>query len=728
MASRNGAPGSATTPIAYGARRRLESNTVYVSGAPGDDNLERWLWDYLYLPSRPSWSHTFALAAPDAGPGTLTVALLGGRENAVSPDHHARVYLNGTLLGDVRWDGKTWQTPVLTVPQGLLVAGSNTLRIDAPNDTGVTYDLIYVDWAELAFANTFRAEGDVLPFTYETSGTWQYRVDGFSTDQVAVYDVTDPAAVVRLEGVAVAPSPAGYAVQFQDAIAAATGYWALATSAYRTVQAIEEDVPSDLGSTANGADYILVTPRAFWDQMLPLRNFRASQGLRAVQVDVQDVYDEFGYGIVGAAAIHDFLAYAYGNWQAPAPSFVVLAGDGHYDPKNYQGFGRTSYLPPYLAVVDPWIGETAGDNRYVTLVGGDTFPDMMLGRLAVNSSAEASVVVNKIINYEQSPASGAWQQQVLAVADNADSAGNFAQSSDNVLNCCLPASYQTEKVYYGVTHTTVAAARTAIQAGINAGKLIVNYVGHAGIDLWADEGLLKLADLSLLNNGAKLPVTLSMACYDGYYQRPQASAAYDAMAEVLTRADGKGAVASWSATGLGVDTGHEYLDQGFFQAVFRDGLRSLGEATTAGKLKLWATGSGLDLLDTYLLFGDPATLIALPGTVAPTPTATSTKTLTPTATPTKTPTPTATPTKTPTPTATPTKTPTPTATPTKTPTPTATPTKTPTPTMHMGAITMSYKLAKGSYTLTAKSSVLDANNKAVASAAVSGRWTWGPLL
>ncbi len=35
-------------------------------------------------------------------------------------------------------------------------------------------------------------------------------------------------------------------------------------------------------------------------------------------VEVQDVYDEFGYGIIDPDAIHDFLAYAYSNWESPA--------------------------------------------------------------------------------------------------------------------------------------------------------------------------------------------------------------------------------------------------------------------------------------------------------------------------------------------------------------------------------------------------------------------------
>jgi hypothetical protein len=107
-----------------------------------------------------------------------------------------------------------------------------------------------------------------------------------------------------------------------------------------------------------------------------------------------------------------------------------------------------------------------------------------------------------------------------------------------------------------------------------------------------------------------------MTCYDGYYHYPDLPAAgNDALAEVVTRADGRGAVASWSPTGLGVSTGHDYLDRGFFEARFADGRRTLGEATMAGKLKLWTSASSLDLLDTYLLFGDPALRLGIPADV-----------------------------------------------------------------------------------------------------------------
>ena len=611
--SRDGTPGSGQTPAYYRARRRVEPNVFYLTGLPGDDDLERWVWDYLYPPSRPSWSTAFSLAAPYTGTytATLTVALLGYLQYPISPDHHAQVYLNGTLIADLWWDGITWQVPEIDVAQDLLVAGDSTLTVECPNDTGAGVDLVEVDWAQLDFANTFLAEGDELFFGYDAPGTSKFQADGFSNDRPAVYDVTAPGAVARIEGIDVIPSGPGYAAVFQDDLTAPARYWALAGNAYRTVRAIEADTSSYLQSPANGADYLVITHQSFWDQAVALSDHRASQGLRSMPVDVQDVYDEFGYGMVGVAAIHDFLAYAYAHWQAPAPSYVLLIGDGHYDPKDYYGYGRESYVPPYLAAADPWMVETAADNRYVTLVGGDTFPDMMLGRLSVNSSDEASALVNKIVAYETSPEPGDWNQQVLAVADNADSAGDFAQMSDALLTGTLPNPYQAQKVYYGVTHMTPSQARAAIQDGINAGRLIVNYIGHADMTRWADEGLLTTADVPLLQNGGKLPVMLPMTCYDGYYPYPFPSEfGLDAMGEVVTRADGRGAVASWSPTGMGVSTGHESLDQGFFQAVFLDGMRRLGQATTAGKLKLWATGANLDLLDTYLLFGDPALHIA----------------------------------------------------------------------------------------------------------------------
>ena len=519
MITHDGTPGGAETPVIYPAKHHMESNAYYRPYAPGSDDLERWLWDYVYPSSRSSWTHNFSLTAPYTGTAILKIAMLGYIDKSNNPDHHVTISLNGTQVGETWWDGLTWRNLGMNVPTGVLQAGNNTLTVYDPNDTGVGYDVVYIDWAELEFDNTFRAEADELPFTYTTAGSWKYQVDGFSSDQVVVFDVTDPDAVKRIENINVTNSTLGYMAAFQDALEDPVNYWAMASSAYRTVQAIEADTASSLNSTGNGADYILITPDEFKVPAATLVNFRDAQ-MRTTLVDVQDVYDEFGYGITGVTAIHDFLAYAYTNWQAPKPAFVALVGDGHYDPKNYLGYGRESFMPPFLARADPWIGETAADNRFVTIEGNDVMPDMMLGRLSVNSPDEASAYINKLLAYEQSPTPGNWQQQILTVTDNTDSAGNFAQMSDDLLACCLPDPYLATKAYYGTTHATIDEARAAIQAGINNGALIVNYIGHAYNTAWAQEDLIKTGDVPGLTNGGKLPVVLAMTCREGTYQSP----------------------------------------------------------------------------------------------------------------------------------------------------------------------------------------------------------------
>lgn len=611
MASRDGTPSAGATPLPYEARLHMEQNgcginICYLSRAPGDENLERWLWDYVYPPSKPSWSYTFSLSSLPTEPSTTTLQfrVVGYIDNAINPDHHVKINVNGNLIAEGWWDGITWYTATASFPQSYLAAGNNTITLTSMNDTGVGYDLLYIDWVELTYSRLFTATADLLSFGYDVTGTWKYQVNGLTSDQVLTFDVSDAGAVKEITGGLTVTVGSGFSFLFTDQVTAPTDYLVMSGSKFLSPISIVLDTPSNLQAATNGADYILLTHPAFYSDIVPLADHRASLGLRVAQIDVQDVYDEFGYGLTGATPIHDFLDYAASHWQPPAASYVVLVGDGNYDPKNYLGLNRTSFFPPYLAPVDPWINETAADNRYVTLTEGDNIPDMMLGRLPVNSTSQTSTMLDKIINYEQNPPAGDWNQRLLFVADNADSAGDFAALSDALIGSSVPLPYQYERTYYGETCLTPAECKAAIIAGISDGRLIVNYIGHSGYTFWASEQLFHVNDIASLGNGYKLPIMLPMTCYDGYHIFPQSN--LDSMGERIVRATGRGAVASWSPTGLGVATAHDFLDQGFLDALFKDGLRRVGEATTAGKLNLWAAAGNHDLLDTYILFGDPA--------------------------------------------------------------------------------------------------------------------------
>ena len=76
---------------------------------------------------------------------------------------------------------------------------------------------------------------------------------------------------------------------------------------------------------------------------------------------MQDVYDEFNNGIRHPVAVRQMLAWAAANWTAPAPAYLVLMGDGHFNLKNYNAASTTyppapNPFPPYLIFKDPWTG------------------------------------------------------------------------------------------------------------------------------------------------------------------------------------------------------------------------------------------------------------------------------------------------------------------------------------------------------------------------------------
>jgi hypothetical protein len=223
--------------------------------------------------------------------------------------------------------------------------------------------------------------------------------------------------------------------------------------------------------------------------------------------------------------------------------------------------------------------------------------------------------VSKILSYEQDPPFDSWNRRLLFVADNPDGAGDFAALADALIAGYAPPGFGVERIYLGITHPyewPSIIAHQAVTESINDGQLLVSYIGHGDRQVLAGERLLEFADLAAFTNTRRLPFIVPMTCKVGYYVEPSAPGSdRTTIGEGIVHAPG-GAIASWSPTGEGVATGHSYLNEGLFQALFWDGATRLGPATSQGKLTLYATGGSRELIDTYLLFGDPALELNIP--------------------------------------------------------------------------------------------------------------------
>ena len=398
--------------------------------------------------------------------------------------------------------------------------------------------------------------------------------------------------------------------------------------------AIVADAAGNLGDTENGADYILITHRDLgWDGngdayawLTDLVALRQAQGLRVAIVDVQDIYDEFAYGHTTPAALRDFLAYAYGNWTAPAPRYVLLVGDHTYDYKNINGGGAENFVPAWLAYTD-YMGETVTDEYFGRISGDDAVPDLYIGRLPAASAAEAAVMVQKIIDYEQAANTKTWQKDTLLVADNRieDYERVFEVINEDAAGM-LPAGMNDPARAY-LNQYVVARDLTAdIQRGFDDGALIINYSGHGGAQLWATERIFDvgnawpryyhdvddLAELSQADRG-RYPFVVSMSCLSGYFA---GLGAWEnpSLTEVLLRAENKGAAATLMPTGKTTTDGQHILNSALFEALFTEDIRRLGPAIAAAKQTLLANGGSYyeQVSETFLLFGDPAMELKVP--------------------------------------------------------------------------------------------------------------------
>jgi hypothetical protein len=593
--------GTADTPSEFKTTLHLEEDLAetiydYYSDTPSGSDNDHLYWKTIWGLDETTIS--FEVANLGAGEHTLDIKGLT-RHYYSNPQPHLQLYINDnpTPIFDGLVSFNTDWNIAATLQQSDLVEGTNTLTIK----TTSANDNVLINRFKLDYYDAYFAENDQLFFDGDQQGTWEYAVDGFSTNTIQAYNLADPSAPIRIMNPVITPTANGYQLAFEDTILVEEHYLALTPDAHLSPLSFSLDSASNWRSATNGADLIIISHSDFLSALQPLVDYRESQGYRVALVDVQDVYDEFNGGVFSPDAIQSFLAYAFANWTAPAPAFVLLVGDGHWDYKDAGGTGITVFMPPYLEDVDPWIGETATDNAYVCVSGADNLPDMSIGRFPVSSVAEAQTMVQKVLSYEQNPLVGDWNTKLTFMADDADSGGDYAQISDDAI-AILPPGYTSQKIYYKVNYANAANARTALINAINEGRFVVHYAGHGRSTSWASEELFRIADLSSLTNSDALPLVLPMTCSEGYFIWPGNASLGDS----IVRKQGGGAIASFSPTGYGLSNGHSILAESILDQLTNAHYNQLGYLTTQAKYELFAAlPSQGYLMDTYLLFGDP---------------------------------------------------------------------------------------------------------------------------
>ena len=571
-----------------------EENKIRWSTFPGSETADKFFWQRIIAPKKQDFYVDAPYLANTREDVTLRLMVRGN----IIGNHLVRVYFNDILMDEATWHGQTQYFAEVQMPQTFLKEEGNIVTLELPTEV----DAIYLNWFELTYHRYYVTDDDVLAFDWPGGGSYRFHVWGFTQPDVVVLDITDPDYTIRVINPEVKEIDAGYELDFQGGGDAPKTYLTLTAAQKLKPVKIETDFPSDLHSTENGSDYIIITHADFYESILPLADLREQEGLRVKIVDVQDIYDEFNYGSASDTSIRDFLKYAYQNWIPPAPFCVLLVGDATYDHKDRYGLGDVNYMPTHLSLT-PHLGDSANDNWFVDVDGDDALPEMMIGRLPAGNAAQAEAMVEKIINYEQNLTPGDWQRRILLVADDETA---FTKQSEELAEK-IPDGYQVIKAYLSETPPDEVAAM--IVDTINEGCLILNYVGHGGWTDWAMEEVFETADIDLLNQTNALPLMLNATCLTGYFHHAQRD---DILGENLIRAPGKGVIATFMPAGASGSSWQSMLNQFLVENLLTRRHRRLGTAVMEARVLLAASGMEDANPEIQNLLGDPALKLALP--------------------------------------------------------------------------------------------------------------------
>lgn len=563
-----------------------KDRTVYFSSLLNGDE-ENWFGQVISNPASPA-SQIINTPNPSysaLGPARLEVRLQGA--NQVT--HQVSVKVNETVVGNFTFFGLGSSVLSFDVPLSLLQDGANTLKF-TPAGSG---DVSIVDYARITYPHSFRADSDTLNFSL--LGTQSLQVDGFSSPAVQVIDYTDPLNVTVLKPEPVSnPGGSGSTIVIPPGNPKSKAQRLLyaTAAAPQPPASISLSQPSTLNLTTNNADFLIITTQGLRPSLAPLVTAREMQGWNVDVVDIDDVFDEFSYGVHGPQAIRDFLARANNLW-AVGPKYVIFAGDASYDPRNYEGHGNADLVPTKL--IDATYNETASDD-WLADFDDNGIADISIGRLPLRTTAETDLVVSKIVNY--SPAN--VPQAALLVADNPGTppVWDFESSNDNV-EALLPGSMTVQRINIR-TESSNAQATANIIASLNQGRAIVNYSGHGNVDVWTGNQIFKSVHASALTNGNKLSFIVVMDCLNGYFHVPSSS--LQSLSEAFLKAPDGGAVAAFASSGLTITFGQRQMEIELYTQLYGAQPIALGDAIKIAK----GASLDIDVRRTWIFFGDPS--------------------------------------------------------------------------------------------------------------------------
>ncbi len=436
--------------------------------------------------------------------------------------------------------------------------------------------------------------------------------------QFMVWDVTDP-----LEPAEVLVNSAGETIRFSletDKLRQLIGF---DNGGFLTPKPIGRVENQNLHANFNAYDFIIISSPDFTEQAQRLKALHEEvDKMEILLTEPEVIFNEFSSGVPDPVAIREFVKMMYNrSGNTPQLKYLLLFGDGSYDPKNrlnennnhiltYQS--KQSLKPASSFVTDDFFG-LMDENEGVD-ANGDV--DVGIGRLPVNTPDEAKDVVDKIEHYMyfSSNIQGNWRNNFCFMADDEDSNLHFYQA-DTILAKGVAQRNKTiniNKIYLdSFKQQTIPSgfvypdANIALNKQMSEGALFMNYTGHGGELGWTHERVLQISDINSWTNFDKLPVFITATCEFSRFDNPVLTSAGEL---VLLNPVG-GGIALFTTTRIAFAGVNLTLNKRLYDTLF---LSVPGNYPKLGDMIRFSKTPSNTNTKNFHLLGDPALSIAFP--------------------------------------------------------------------------------------------------------------------
>jgi hypothetical protein len=268
------------------------------------------------------------------------------------------------------------------------------------------------------------------------------------------------------------------------------------------------------------AEFIIISNKRLYDDgngnnwVAAYEQYRASEAggsYRTLVVDVDDLYEQFAYGLSRhPLSIRNFAHFVKNRWTNPR--YMLLIGKGRTYNAIRNNVSSNFYLPTFGA---------PGSDNLLAASPGTMMPIIPIGRVAASTPDDVRVYLNKIREYENpvtlKKENRAWRKEVIHLGGGGD-----AREQSSIRNALERMQDMIEQNAFGAdvfslyktsSDPVQQSKSDALVAQINSGASILTFFGHSspeGFDFAVD-------DPSTYQNKGRYPVIFSLGCLTGNF-------------------------------------------------------------------------------------------------------------------------------------------------------------------------------------------------------------------